>query len=124
MGCLSWWDTSGSNQWLTPIHFCRSMSRTPRIRRKCREFACGDRLLPHWLSWDPDGHRLIVADSGAVGGERRLRMVTLDATTGQMEIDRRFGNPGSEDPGFSFDLPSWPHGVTGPGVPHGTVFVP
>ena len=84
----------------------------------------GDRMLAHWLSWDAMGNRLIVADSGAVGGEHRLWMVTLDPKTGRLEVDERFRNAGSQQPGFSFDRPDWPHGSTGPAVPHGSVFVP
>jgi hypothetical protein len=66
---------------------------------------------------------VIVADRGDGAGEARLWMVDIDPTTGQLKVDTRFRNEGSDQPGFSFDLPEWPHGQTGPAIPHGSVFV-
>jgi hypothetical protein len=114
--------------WMQPManaHAILSLDvADPAHPKEVSRVRLGDRLLAHWLSWDPGGNRLIVADSGAPGGEHRLWIVALDPTTGHLEVDRRFGNPGSDEPGFSFDTPQWPHGATGPAVPHGTVFVP
>ena len=67
------------------------------------------------MAFDEGGNRIVVADSGGgVGGENRLWMVNIDRTTGKLEIDTRFRNEGSDQPGFSFDLKEWPHGATGP----------
>jgi hypothetical protein len=51
-------------------------------------------------------------------------MVNVDPATGALEPDLRFRNADSQQPGFSFDLERWPHGSSGPAVPHGSVFVP
>ena len=85
----------------------------------------GEKLIAHWVAFDEGGNRIVVADSGGgVGGENRLWMVNIDRATGKLEIDTRFRNEGSDQPGFSFDLKEWPHGATGPATPHGSVFVP
>lgn len=114
--------------WIQPMANAHSIVSLdvadPAHPREVSRVRLGDRLLAHWLSWDPGGNRLIVVDSGAPGGEHRVWLVTLTPTTGRLEIDRRFRNPGSDEPGFSSDIPDWPHGATGSAVPHGAVFVP
>ena len=37
-------------------------------------------------------------------------------------IDDRFRDAGASVAGVSFDRADWPHGATGPAVPHGAVF--
>ena len=47
-----------------------------------------------------------------------VMMVTVDPITGALAIDHDFG----EDGKASFGGTDWPHGSTGPAVPHGSVF--
>jgi len=80
-----------------------------------------DRQVAHWLSADPFSDRIIMANSS---GEPRLWMLKFDPISGLVSIDTTFHEPGDDrHPGISFDHEVWPHGKTGTGVPHGSVFV-
>ena len=72
---------------------------------------------PHWQAFDEGGSRLIVND-----GKARMFLVALDRQTGELGVDSSFHDPGSAVPGVSFARDRWPHGSTGPAVPHGSVF--
>jgi len=72
---------------------------------------------PHWLALDEGGTRLVVND-----GKERMFLVALDPRTGALQIDTSFRDPGATVPGVSFARVGWPHGATGPAVPHGSVF--
>jgi hypothetical protein len=82
----------------------------------------GARHAPHWLALDPGGNRIVIDDRG--DGELRVLLATVNRETGALEIDRDFREAGSERPGISFDRTEWPHGATGPAIPHGAVFGP
>ena len=82
----------------------------------------GPRNFPHWLALDPDGGRIVVADRG--DGEPRLFVLTVDRETGQLAVDERFRDAGSERPGVDFGRVEWPHGSSGAARPHGSVFGP
>jgi len=49
-------------------------------------------------------------------------MLSIDRATGELALDRAFRDAGSDRPGLAFDRVAWPHGATGTGTPHGTVF--
>ena len=72
---------------------------------------------PHWLALDEGGTRLVVND-----GKQRILLVTLDARTGELQIDTSFREQGATVPGVSFARAGWPHGATGAAAPHGSVF--
>jgi hypothetical protein len=76
---------------------------------------------PHWIALDPSGRRIVI--SGGHGTlERRVLLATLDPETGALALDGRFRDAGAAAPGVSFERADWPHGRTGPAVPHGAVF--
>jgi hypothetical protein len=74
-------------------------------------------FAPHWLAFDEAGGRLVVND-----GKARMQLVTLNRETGAFAIDSAFRDPAAAAPGMSFIRPDWPHGPSGPAVPHGSVF--
>lgn len=80
-----------------------------------------ERQTPHWLALDPAGTRIVVVNNPQ--GETRIWMLSFDPSTGQITFDERFRDSGSERLGVSFDRTDWPHGKSGPAIPHGTVFV-
>jgi hypothetical protein len=82
--------------------------------------AFDERQRPHWLA--TDGSRIVMANEPGPAAERRLWMLQLDGATGELTLDREFRDVGSNRPGIAFDRASWPHGMSGAGVPHGTVF--
>lgn len=69
---------------------------------------------PHWISLAPDGRRIIVS-GGNKALQSRLLIASIDPATGKLSLAKGFG--------LDFNRPKWPHGKTGPAVPHGAVFV-
>jgi len=76
----------------------------------------GQGLLPHWISLEPDHERIVVTGYGPRMNE--VVMVRIDQETGALVIDAEFGHEGK----ITFERGDWPHGPTGPAVPHGAVF--
>jgi len=82
-----------------------------------------ERQAPHWLALDESSHRIVVANASAES-EARLWMLRMDPTSGLLSVDDTFHDPGNDRrPGVSFEREQWPHGKTGRGVPHGSVFI-
>lgn len=79
-----------------------------------------EKQRPHWLA--TDGSRIVVVNEPGALAERRLWMLQVNQSTGQITLDRDFRDAGSTRPGIAFDRVNWPHGATGTAVPHGTVF--
>ena len=91
----------------------------PDAPREVGRLVLGAGHWPHWISIEPNGKRIVIT------GYRETRyhviIAKLDQSTGALSLDTRFG-AGGNAPGISFNRPSWPHGATGPGDPHGAVF--
>jgi hypothetical protein len=49
-------------------------------------------------------------------------MLNFDARSGELKLDERFRDAGSQKPGVSMDGKTWPHGFQGDAYAHGTVF--
>lgn len=49
-------------------------------------------------------------------------LADLDRATGALKLDTTFKARGAAQPGVYFGRDEWPHGRTGPAVPHGAVF--
>lgn len=96
--------------------FALDVSDPSRVRLLSELRFTGERDGPHWLA--TDGHRVIIVNVPAA--EPRIKMATL--TDGQLALDERFRDEDSSTPGLTFERESWPHGQTGPAIPHGTVF--
>jgi hypothetical protein len=76
--------------------------------------------VPHWISLEPNGERIVVTGMG--GMRSRVYIARVDRQTGELSLDEAFRDEGSERPGLSFDREQWPHGRTGAAIPHGAVF--
>jgi len=83
--------------------------------------ALAEAWWPHWISLEPEGDRIVVT-SGKGSTLYRILIVRLDPETGTLALDSTFHDPGSTEPGVSFERTSWPHGEAGPALPHGAVF--
>ena len=94
----------------------------PSRPREVSRITLGPRNFPHWLALDSAGGRIVVADRG--DGEPRVIVLTVDRETGELAVDERFRDAGSERPGVDFGRTGWPHGATGAARPHGSVFGP
>jgi hypothetical protein len=76
---------------------------------------------PHWLARDPGSDRLIVGAEN--GGENRMLMAHLDASTGRIRWDESLRADDGKL-GISFRRERWPHGATGEAFGHAALFRP
>lgn len=76
---------------------------------------------PHWLARDPGSDRLIVGAEN--GGENRMLMARLDASTGRIRWDESLRADDGKL-GISFRRERWPHGATGEAFGHAALFRP
>ena len=88
--------------------------------RRVSSVTFDERQRPHWLATDDS--RIVVINEPGPAVERRMWMLQIDRSSGQLSLDREFRDADSTRPGLAFDRTSWPHGATGTAVPHGTVF--
>lgn len=81
-----------------------------------------DDYFPHWTSWDPATKRIVITPK-PMGSDAsdRMYLLKIDADTGVLSVDEDFRDTDGKV-GFSFASRAWPHGWTGPGLPHGAVF--
>ena len=93
----------------------------PRVPRVVDELRMEEPWWPHWISMEPEGDRIVVT-SNPGSTLYRVLVVRLDPETGALELDATFRDPGSAEPGVSFQRDAWPHGAAGPARPHGSVF--
>jgi hypothetical protein len=111
--------------WLQPVpdaHELVSLDITdPEHPREVSTLKIAGDELPHWISIDAAGRR-IVLNSGGSGAGNRLYIIDLDPATGVLTMDDKFRDAGSDRPGVSLSGKTWPHGFTGKALPHGTVF--
>lgn len=84
-------------------------------------FTMPEPWMPHWLSMEPSGNRIVLT-SGQGATLYRVLLFTLDPATGKLAIDSTFRDAGGAVPGVSFDRTTWPHGSAGRAQPHGAVF--
>jgi hypothetical protein len=71
----------------------------------------GEGMGPHWISLRPDGRRILIS-SGRGDLQSKILFATIDAK-GQLALEPRE---------IDFRRAAWPHGPTGPAIPHGAVF--
>lgn len=92
----------------------------PASPREVSRLVLGADDVPHWISLEPNGNRLVI--TGYQGMRHRIMIATFDRATGQLALDQRFREEGATGPGFRMDDKTWPHGGSAAGVPHGAVF--
>jgi hypothetical protein len=114
------------NYWIQPVGGLRRVVAlnvtNPRKPTEISRVQFDDRQQPHWLSLDSSSNRIVMANSGD-GTEPRLWMLQFDPLSGLLSVDTTFRQPGDDQAGISFDRQEWPHGKTGTGIPHGSVFI-
>lgn len=93
---------------------------SPEHMREVSRVTFDSKQWPHWISADSSGRRLVV-DSGGYGADR-IYILNFNPETGKLQLDERFRDPGSDQPGVDMDGKSWPHGFKGDAFPHGAVF--
>ena len=81
-----------------------------------------DDYNPHWTAWDPLTKRIVITPK-PMGSDAsdRMYLLKIDPDTGALSVDEDFRDSDGRV-GFSFAARAWPHGWSGPGLPHGAVF--
>ncbi len=93
--------------------------RDPRAPVKISELTFEGETFPHWISLERATNRIVLTGSGdRLAG--RVVLLEIDPATGELSVVEGFG--GEDGLGVSMQRESWPHGDTGPAIPHGAVF--
>ncbi len=112
--------------WVMPVAYGAAVIvldiSDPEKPREVSRLQMDTAFKPHWLSPDPGSDRIVLVDQG--DDLAPILMLRLDRSTGKLRFDEGFRDIGGHGPGVSFVRERWPHGVSGPAVPHGTFFVP
>jgi hypothetical protein len=110
-----WLQTSGAEHSVVTLDISN-----PGAPREVARLTLRPDEVPHWIALEPSGGRLVIT------GYRELApwvlLADLDRATGALELDTTFRAPGAAQPGVYFGRDQWPHGPTGPAVPHGALF--
>ena len=93
----------------------------PHRPQQVSELVLGDDVLPHWISGEVGGDRLVLTGSGNWLDGRAV-FLHLDPGTGALSVIENFRTPGAAFPGADMNREEWPHGNTGAAIPHGAVF--
>jgi len=92
----------------------------PSLPREVARLTLQPDQVPHWIALEPAGRRLVIT------GYRELApwvlLADLDLATGALQLDSTFRTRGDTPAGVYFGRDQWPHGASGPAVPHGAVF--
>ena len=111
--------------YIMPVMFSRMIVTLdvsdPTAPREVSRFEGSEGFLPHWVARDPGGNRIVVTTDGP-GAAPTVALFDVDPATGRLSLDERFGTTADGIPGVSFDRVDWPHGSTGPAMPHAALF--
>lgn len=93
--------------------------RDPERPVRVSELAFDGETYPHWLSLERGTNRIVLTGAGTQL-DGRVVLLEIDPTTGGLRLIDDFGDEAGL--GVSMQRESWPHGNTGPAIPHGAVF--
>lgn len=77
-------------------------------------------FTPHWAARDRGSDRVVLPSFDE--DDPRVLIARFDSTTGSLVWDETFRDPRDGRLGIAFTRESWPHGDTGPAMPHGVLF--
>lgn len=77
-------------------------------------------FMPHYAQVDPGTYRVVVTGIGPNAGQ--VLMYWVDPDTGELTPDEAFGQADGLEKGLSMARDEWPHGPTGPAIPHAVLF--
>ncbi|MGD8395879.1 MAG: selenium-binding protein SBP56-related protein [Candidatus Eiseniibacteriota bacterium] len=91
----------------------------PRHPVQVDELRFAGDATPHWLSRERGTNRIVMTGGGA-DLQGMVVLVEIDPTSGKLAIVEGFGAAGAI--GVDMRRQDWPHGSSGPAIPHGAVF--
>jgi len=110
--------------WIMPIETSHEIMvldvSDPRNPRESQTLIADSTFRPHWSARDPGSDRLVFPTEAPE--DARILIAHFDSTSGRLAWDESFRDPVSDRLGVSLRRDRWPHGATGPAVPHGVVF--
>ena len=77
-------------------------------------------FTPHWAAPDPGSDRIVLVSHS--DDDPRILIAQFDSTTGALRWDDSFRDRETGRLGVPFNRANWPHGATGPALPHGVLF--
>lgn len=81
---------------------------------------------PHWATYDAKRSRIATSDFTDPEKSKpdgTIYLFHLNPKNGKLTLDQNFKSNDSQNPGVRFrKLNKWPHGETGPAIPHGIAF--
>ena len=92
----------------------------PAKPREVSRLSFGADDVPHWISLEPNGRRVVVTGYGTM--MNRVNIANFDPSTGRLTLDEKFRDAGASAAGVRMDNKTWPHGGSAAGIPHGAVF--
>ena len=92
----------------------------PESPREVDRLVLGSQDIPHWISLEPEGDRIVLTGYGTLAG--RVLLARVDRETGDLALDESFLETNADVVGVDFGREEWQHGATGAAVPHGAVF--
>ena len=112
------------NYWVMPVQKSDEVVvldiSDPRNVKEVFTLATDKGFSPHYAALEPGNNR--IALTGFMGKDFRVMMMRIDMETGALSWDENFRDPNTGNLGVDFKRSSWPHGDTGPAMPHGIVW--
>jgi len=116
--------------WIMPIMLARKIVvlniADPSHPTVVATVATDSTFGPHWSSRDPGSDRVaftsVIWPEMGLHGDPRILIARFDSTTGALTWDARFSDPATGRLGIDLGRADWPHGATGPAMPHGVFF--
>jgi hypothetical protein len=84
----------------------------PSQPKETSRLTLGPDEVPHWIALEPNSRRLVITGYRAL--QSRVLVAWVNPGTGVVTVDTTFQADFARD--------QWPHGSTGPAIPHGAVF--
>ena len=104
--------------WVQTVNATHSLAvldmSDPHQPELVHELFFGETALPHWISAEPGGDRIVLTGEGSLMG--KVLIVRMDRETGELSVVDDFRSRGAAEPGVVLKLdaegdPARPHGV-------------
>ena len=113
------------NYWIMPVQKSNEVVvldiSDPRAPKEVFTLTMDEGFSPHYSAAEPGNNRFALTGFMG-GGDFRVLMLRIDEATGALSIDESFTDPNTGGVGVDFKRAMWPHGATGPAIPHGIVW--
>jgi len=110
--------------WIMPVEQAREVLvldlTDPHAPTIVSRLSADSTFTPHWAARDRGSDRIVLPSHSEA--DPRVLIARFDSTTGALTWDETFRDPVDGRLGIAFTRDTWPHGDTGPAMPHGVLF--